>query len=86
VWTTTFPVLLGALRPHLHPRTQKRGLSAHSTAGRDRSGRYTRDQVETMLFREGGLYSYLGTRDLVEVERRIAWGDAQAKEVFEGMI
>ena len=50
------------------------------------SGRYTRDHVETLLFREGGLYSYLSTRDLAEVEHRIASGDAQAKEVFDAMI
>jgi butyrate kinase len=42
--------------------------------------------VETLLFREGGLYSYLSTRDLAEVEHRIASGDAQAKEVFDAMI
>ena len=50
------------------------------------SGRYTRDHVETLLFHDGGLYSYLSTRDLAEVEHRIASGDAQAKEVFDAMI
>ena len=49
------------------------------------SGRYTRDQVEAALFREAGLYSYLGTKDLVEVERRIAAGDSKAKLVFDAM-
>jgi butyrate kinase len=33
-------------------------------------GTYTQPQVEDLLFRSGGLYSYLGTRDLAEVERR----------------
>jgi butyrate kinase len=49
------------------------------------SGMYTQKQVEGLLFREGGLYSYLGTKDLVEVERRIASGEAKAKTVFDAM-
>lgn len=49
------------------------------------SGRYTHKEVEVMLFREGGLYSYLGTKDLVEVEGRIDAGDAIAKKVFDSM-
>jgi butyrate kinase len=50
------------------------------------SGRYTRDQVEAALFREGGLYSYLGTKDLLEVERRIDRGDSNAELVFDAMV
>jgi butyrate kinase len=50
------------------------------------SGKYTHKQVEGLLFREGGLYSYLGTKDLVEVERRIACGEAKAKTVFSAMV
>ena len=38
------------------------------------SGQYTQQQVEDLLFRDGGLCSYLGTKDLMEVERRIAGG------------
>ena len=49
------------------------------------SQKYTQKQVEALLFREGGLYSYLGTKDLVEVERRVASGDEKAKTVFEAM-
>jgi butyrate kinase len=41
--------------------------------------------VEGLLFREGGLYSYLGTKDLMEVERRIAGGEAKAETVFDAM-
>ena len=44
------------------------------------------DEAERMLFREGGLYSYLGTRDLREVERRIDDGDRHATLVFEAMV
>jgi butyrate kinase len=50
------------------------------------SGRYTQGQVEAALFREGGLYSYLGTKDLVEVEHRIAAGDTNAELVFAAMV
>jgi butyrate kinase len=50
------------------------------------SGKYNQKQVEALLFRDGGLYSYLGTRELTEVERRIESGDAKAKVVFDAMI
>ncbi len=50
------------------------------------SGKYTHNQVETLLFREGGLYSYLGTKDLIAVEQRIASGDKQAEIVFDAMV
>ena len=50
------------------------------------SGKYTQKQVEGLLFRDGGLYSYLGTKDLVEVERRIAGGEAKPKTVFDAML
>jgi len=49
-------------------------------------GKYTRKQVEELLFREGGLYSYLSTKDLTEVERRIASGDPKAGIVYEAML
>ncbi len=49
------------------------------------SGKYTRKQVEVLLFRDGGLFSYLGTKDLVEVERRMDAGDAYANQVFDAM-
>ncbi len=50
------------------------------------SGKYTQKQVEALLFRDGGLYSYLGTKDLVEVEHRIATGETRAKIVFAAMV
>jgi butyrate kinase len=42
--------------------------------------------VEGPLFRNGGLYSYFGTKDLVEVKRCVQSGDPLAKTVFEAMI
>ena len=50
------------------------------------SGQYSRSQVEGLLFREGGLYSYLGTKDLAQVEKRIASGDERARLVFGAMV
>jgi butyrate kinase len=50
------------------------------------SGQYTYKQVETMLFRDGGLYSYLGTKDLVQIEKRIVAGDKQAMLVYSAMV
>lgn len=49
-------------------------------------GAYTRKQLENMLYVEGGLYSYLGTKDLAEVEARIAAGDKNAMLVFDAMV
>lgn len=50
------------------------------------SGQFTQQQIETMLTREGGLTSYLGTGDLREVERRIEQGDQYAGLVFRAMV
>ena len=49
------------------------------------SGKYTQQTLWQALNREGGFYSYLGTRDLREVERRIAAGDAKAALIFDAM-
>jgi butyrate kinase len=49
------------------------------------SGKYTQHQVEGLLFHDAGLYSYLGTKDLVEVERRMEHGDTMAKTAFDAM-
>jgi len=50
------------------------------------SGIYNENQLDRMVFGEGGLFAYLGTRDLREVERRIDSGDAEAALVFEAMV
>jgi len=49
------------------------------------SGRYTEAELWNTLIRESGIYSYLGTKDLREVERRIGAGDAKAALIFEAM-
>jgi butyrate kinase len=49
------------------------------------AGKYTKKQIETMLCLDGGLQSYLGTKDLAEVENLIAAGDEFATTVFNAM-
>ena len=60
------------------------------------SGTMTEAELDRHVFGDGGLYAYLGTRDLIEVERRIDSGDSgagvpetgqpKAAAVFEAMI
>jgi butyrate kinase len=50
------------------------------------SGAFTPKQLDRKVFGEGGLFAYLGTRDLREVERRVDGGDAQAAAVYDAMI
>lgn len=50
------------------------------------SGRFAQKELDRKVFGDGGLYAYLGTRSLEEVERRIDAGDAQATLVFDAMV
>ena len=50
------------------------------------SGKYTEKTLWNALNREGGIYSYPGTKDLREVERRIAAGDDKASLIFDAMV
>lgn len=50
------------------------------------TGEHTQPQLDRMVFGEGGLFAYLGTRDLEEVERRIDAGDARAAAVYDAMV
>jgi butyrate kinase len=50
------------------------------------SGQYTQEELWNAFIREGGIYSYLGTKDLREVERRIATGDEKAALIFDAMV
>jgi butyrate kinase len=42
--------------------------------------------MDRQIFGEGGLFAYLGTRDLFEIEQRIEAGDEQAARVLEAMV
>ena len=50
------------------------------------SGKYTAKQIETLLFREGGIQAYLGTKDLEEIESRIDAGDNRAVLVYRALL
>jgi butyrate kinase len=50
------------------------------------SGTMTAAELDRHIFGEGGLYAYLGTRDLVAIEKRIDEGDAKAAAVLEAMV
>jgi butyrate kinase len=50
------------------------------------SDKFPRREIETKIFREGGIFSYLGTKDLDVVLRRIKSGDETARLVFDGLI
>jgi butyrate kinase len=49
------------------------------------SGLYTERELWDAFIREGGIYSYLGTKDLNEVESRISGGDDKAELIFDAM-
>jgi butyrate kinase len=50
------------------------------------SGEYAQKEMDRQIFGDGGLFAYLGTRDLQEVERRIDAGDEKAAQVFRAMV
>lgn len=50
------------------------------------SGKYSRDELEREIFRAGGVSSYLGTKDLSEVLRRVREGEEDARLVCEAMV
>ncbi len=49
------------------------------------SGEYTFEEMKKNLAGRGGLVSHLGTNSAIEVEKRIAEGDAHAKLIYEAM-
>jgi butyrate kinase len=62
------------------------GLPVRALARLCFSGRYTEAQIDRHLFGDGGLTAYLGTRDLIEIERRIEAGDGKAALIFDAMV
>ena len=49
------------------------------------SGKMAEGELDRQVFGDGGIFAYLGTRELTEVERRVDDGDAGAAAVFEAM-
>jgi butyrate kinase len=62
------------------------GLPVRALARLCFSGTFTHAQIDRHLFGDGGLFAYLGTRDMIEVERRIDAGDREAALIFDAMI
>jgi butyrate kinase len=50
------------------------------------SGKYTYKEIENLLFREGGIQAYLGTKNLQEVEKRVDEGDHEAVLLYRAML
>lgn len=49
------------------------------------SGKYTYDEINRMVSSQSGLFGYLGTGDLREIDRRIEEGDTEAAFYLEAM-
>jgi len=49
------------------------------------SGRFTEEEMIKKVIKEGGIYSYQGTREIAEVEKKALNGDKQAGLVLDGM-
>jgi butyrate kinase len=49
-------------------------------------GSHTPDELKVIVARKGGLFSYLGSPDLREVEQMVARGDVKARGAVEAMI
>lgn len=62
------------------------GLPALKLAKLCFSGKYDYKTIERRLFGEGGIYSYLGTRDLRKVMEMIDSGDSYAKKIYDAMV
>jgi len=62
------------------------GLPVRGLVKLSLSGTMSAAELDRHVFGEGGLFAYLGTRNLIEVERRIDAGDGKAAAVFEAMI
>ncbi len=50
------------------------------------SGKFSPHEIETKILRQGGIFSYLGTKDLNEVLRRRRAGDEKANTVFDALV
>ncbi|PSU44742.1 butyrate kinase [Photobacterium frigidiphilum] len=50
------------------------------------SGQYSHDEMKKLLQGEGGVFSYLGTADMREVEAAAEEGDREARMVLDAMI
>jgi len=61
------------------------GLPAEALARLCFSGKFTEKQVLDAMFKYGGVYSYLGTKDMRKVEEMAEGGDEKARLILDAM-
>jgi len=61
------------------------GLPTYALVDLCYSGKYTKEEMMKNLQRKGGMISYFGTSDMLEVEKMISEGNEEAKLVYEAM-
>jgi len=49
------------------------------------SGKYSKEEILKLVNGKGGLMSYLGTKNVLKIEKMIREGDKKTKEVFEAL-
>lgn len=62
------------------------GLPAYPLVNLCYSGKYTHKEMVDRLSVSGGMYDYLGTKDMLEIERRCENGDAKALLILSAFI
>lgn len=62
------------------------GLLAYPLVQLCYSGKYTKEEMVTKVSSTGGMYDYLGTKDMVEIQERIEAGDEKAKIIMDAFI
>lgn len=49
------------------------------------SGRYKKEELVRKLYGEGGVYAYLGSKNMVELEKRAEEGDKEVRRIYYAM-
>jgi butyrate kinase len=62
------------------------GLPAYQLVKLCYSGKYTLQEMRDKLFGSGGLYGYLGTKDIRQVEQMADTGDEKAKLILQAFV
>lgn len=50
------------------------------------SGKYTRESLLLKLYGEGGVYAYLGSKNMLELENRAKQGDQEVQKIYYALI
>lgn len=62
------------------------GLPAKQLVQLCYSGKYTEKEMLQRMTKQGGMYSYLGTKSAIEVENRVLDGDSEATLILNAMV